>query len=117
MHLKYYNHAGLIADYLRKSAAVSRYIKHTGLGNKAMDNGWPLSVKIAGMSALCLLLSVFFIKITVVPFLLFFGMHCVAIWPLLSYLAKARGASFAVKSYPVLFEIFLTIFAGLFTAY
>lgn len=114
MHLKYYDHKGLIADYLKKSAAVALYIKRNGFGNKVTDNGWPLSVKIAGASAVCLLASIFLIKITVVPFLIFFGLHCAAMGPLLSYLVKAKGPGFGMKSYPVLFEIFLAIFAGLF---
>lgn len=112
-HLKYYNHLGLIIDYFKKTTAAGLYIKREGFTKKVKDNGWPLSVKIAAISGLCLLFSISLIKITLIPFLLFFGIYHISITPLLSYLIKTRNLLFGVKSYVVLFEIYLAFFIGL----
>ena len=112
-HLKYYNHLGLVKDYLKKSAEAGRYIKREGFSRKVKDNAWPLSIKIAALSGLCLLFSISLIKITSIPFLLFFGIYNVSIAPFLSYLVKARNLVFGLKSYVVLFEIYPAFFAGL----
>ncbi|MDP3791631.1 MAG: glycosyltransferase [Candidatus Omnitrophota bacterium] len=112
-HLKYYNHLGLIKDYLKKSAEVGLYVKREGFSGKVKDNAWPLSIKIAALSGLCLLFSISLLKITFVPFLLFFGVYNISIAPFLSYLVKARGLLFGLRSYVVLFEIYPVFLAGL----
>ncbi len=113
-HLKFYNHIGLIIDYFKKTAAVALYIKSEGFRKKIKDNAWPLSTKIAAISGLCLLFSVGLIKLTFVPFLLFFSIYHISVIPLLLYLIKNRNLPFGVKSYFVLFEIYLIIFIGFF---
>lgn len=113
MHLKRYNYSGLIIDYFRKSAALGLYIKREGFAHKIKNNGWPLSVKIAAISCLCLLLSLGLIKITFIPFLLFLTINLISMTPLLLYLIKAHNPVFGLKSYFVLFEIFLISFVGL----
>lgn len=111
-HLKFYNHMGLIIDYFKKTSGVALYIKEEGFSKKIKDNAWPLSTKIAFISGPCLLFSIFLIKFTLVPALLFFCIYHISVAPLLSYLIKNRNLTFGVKSYFVLFEIYLAIIAG-----
>ncbi len=111
-HLKLYNHAGLLIDYFKKTSAVALYIKKEGLAKKIKNNAWPLSTKIAAITGLCFLFSVCLIKFTFIPALLFFCVYHISAIPLLSYLIRKRDLSFGVKSYFVLFEIYLAVFAG-----
>lgn len=113
-HLKFYNHIDLIIDYFKKTSAAVLYIKEEGLAKKIKDNAWPLSTKIAAISGLCLLFSICLIKFTFIPALLFFCVYHISVIPLLSYLIKNRNLTFGVKSYFVLFEIYLAVFAGFF---
>lgn len=112
-HLKHYDHLGLIKDYIKKSAEVGLYIKREGFSRKVKDNAWPLSIKIAALSGLCLLFSISLVKITFIPFLLFFGIYNVSIAPFLSYLVKSKDLLFGIRSYIVLFEIYPAFLAGL----
>ncbi len=112
-HLKRYSNLSLIKDYFRKSAEAGLYIKREGFSRKIKDNAWPLSIKIAALSGLCLLSSISLIRITFIPLLLLFGIYNVSIVPFLSYLVKNRNLVFGIKSYLVLFEIYPAFFTGL----
>lgn len=112
VHLKYYNHLGLMCDYFRKAAAMSNYVKCGNSVRKFRGNGWPLSLKIASISNGCIFLSIGLIKVTPIPFLIFLSIHSISIAPLLLYLSKARSLVFALKSYFALFEVLLFSVSG-----
>lgn len=104
-HLKYYNHLDLLREYFRKAVAMSNYVINGVSVGKIRGNGWPLSLKIASISADCILLSIALIKISIVPLLIFLSAYSISVAPLLFYLGRTRDLAFGLKSYFVFFEI------------
>ncbi|MEW6407088.1 MAG: glycosyltransferase [Patescibacteria group bacterium] len=108
-HLKYYSHLSLLSDYFKKVTASAVY-KRLYLQRKIKNDELPKSLKIAGIAVGFAFLSLFFIKISVIPFMLCLSVYSIAISPLLWFLIKNKNLIFGLKSYFACFEIFLVSF-------
>lgn len=110
IHLKFYDHGGLVSEYFRKTSTAIAYAYSDEFFKKISSDNCPLSLKIAGISTFFCMASFFLLPWSHWPLAASWCVYFAAVSPLILFFIKRRGLLFGLGSCLLCFEIFLVSF-------
>jgi len=113
IHLKKYDHLSLLTDYIKKAYAAGSFYRKIFTSKVQKGGKMPNSLKWASLSSLLILGSLCLLPWTNKPLFLAILMYSLFMIPFLRYLLKRQSVFFGVKSYFVIFEVFIISYMAL----